>query len=73
MNDFGAENLTKLQQKQKKVEECVLQISVHHFLGWNICQNSTRPFFFFHCVVKRKIYLENLGAIYVRDKDEISI
>ena len=28
-----------------KVENCVLQISVHPFLGWNIWQNSTRPFF----------------------------
>ena len=28
-----------------KVENCVLQISVHPFLGWNIWQNSTRPLF----------------------------
>ena len=28
-----------------KVEICVLQISVDPFLGWNIWQNSTRPFF----------------------------
>ena len=30
-----------------KVEDCVMQISVHQFLGWNIWKNSTRPFFSF--------------------------
>ena len=68
-----------------KVEICVLQISVHPFLGWNIGQNSTRPFFSYilQWNWKRKIkicsfrplqiYLEYLGAIKMRDKDEISI
>ena len=64
---------------------CALQISAHQFFGWNIWQNSTRPLFFLHFTVKlkrkieicsfwpRQIYLEYLGAVKMRDKDEISI
>ena len=66
-------------------KNCALQISAHQFLGWNIWQSSTRPFFFLHFAVKlrrkskyvffqpRQIYLEYLGAIKMRDKDKISI
>ena len=28
-------------------KNCALQISAHQFLGWNIWQSSTRPFFFY--------------------------
>ena len=68
-----------------KVENYVLQIFVHQFLGWNIWQNSTHPFFSYilqrNWKKKIKIYsfwpwqihLEYLGAIKMRDKDDISI
>ena len=67
-----------------KVENCALHVYVQQFLGWNIWQISTRPFFLhFAAKLKRKIkiclfrprqiYLEYLGAIKMRDKDEISI
>ena len=66
-------------------KNCALQISAHQFLGWNIWQSSTRPFFLTFCSeIKKKIkicfffqprqiYLEYLGAIKMRDKDKISI
>ena len=68
-----------------KVKNCVLQISVQQFLGWNIWLLSTRPFLFLYLTVKlrreikkclfqpRQIYLEYFGAIKMRDKDEFSI
>ena len=43
-------NKTDFKVKFKfKVENCVLQIYVQPFLGWNIWQNSTCPFFLTFC------------------------
>ena len=52
-------------------EDCVMQISVHQFLEWNLWMISTRSSFLVHFAVK------SIWNIWVRvkmkDKDEISI
>ena len=62
-----------------------MQMFVHQFLGWNIWQNSTRPFFSFDLQWNWKgkskfVYFGLVKSIWnmwvrikIRDKDEISI
>ena len=72
-------------QNLKKVGNCVLQIALHQFLWVKYLTEFNLFLFFLHFAVKlkrkikiclfrpRQIYLEYLGAIKMRDKDEISI
>ena len=42
-----------------KVEDCVMQISVHHFLGWNVWHNSLSLFLSFCSEIEK----ENLNLL----------
>ena len=60
-----------------KVENCVLQINVQKFLGWNIWQISSRPFFHTFCSEiereNRNMFISasaNLSGIFGCDQNE---